>query len=104
MRQLAGTSGHKPFECVGTHEETIGALYLGLQRARTSPQRHKEHKEGAVEELPAALRFAEEEILPAYPHADEMARTVLSAWSDEHNLPLEFEKLLRQRLNSCGSE
>ncbi len=111
LRQLAGTAGHKPFECVGTHEETIAALYLGLQRTRrerkelrTSPQRRKERKGGAEEELPAALRFAETEILPAYPQAEEMARSVLSAWSTEHNVPLEFEKLLRQRLNTPGSE
>ncbi|HEV8483336.1 MAG TPA: hypothetical protein VGV87_07295 [Blastocatellia bacterium] len=91
VKELAGTTGHKPFECVGTHEETIAGLYLGLQRAR------KERKE-----LPAALRFAEQEILPAYPQAEEMARSVLSAWCSEHNLPLEFETLLRQRLNSAA--
>jgi hypothetical protein len=93
LRQLAGTVGHKPFECVGTHEETIAALYLGLQRVRSSNR-----------ELPTALRFAEAEILPAYPQAEEMAKAVLSAWNAEHNLPVEFEKLLRRRLNSAGLE
>ena len=93
LKRLAGTDGHKPFECVGTHDETIGALYLGVHR-----------KEGAEEELPAALRFAEREILGAYPRAEEMARSVLSGWSAEHNLPVEFEELLRERLNKAPSE
>ena len=101
LRQLAGTAGHKPFECVGTHEETVAALYLGLQRVRRSKQ---VPKEGAEEELPAALRFAADEILPAYPQADEMARSVLSAWSAEHNLPAEFEELLRQRLSAAAPD
>jgi len=108
LRQLAGIAGHKPFECVGTHEETIAALHLGLRRVRIteegdSPQRRKERKGGAEGELPAALRFAEEEILPAYPQAGEMAKNVLSAWSIAHNLPAEFEDLLRRRLIAADS-
>ena len=101
LRQLAGTAGHKPFECVGTHEETIAALHLGLQRVRSSKQ---VPREGAGQELPAALRFAADEILTAYPQADEMARSVLSAWSAQHNLPAEFEELLRQRLSATAPE
>jgi hypothetical protein len=77
LKQLAGTDGHKPFECVGTHEETIGALYLGVQRERLSPQRRKESKEGA--DLPVALRFAEAEILSAYPVGLER-RTQPASW------------------------
>ena len=87
LKQLAGSEGHKPFECVGTHEETMAALFLGVQRAR------KEQRE-----MPAALRFVEQEILPRHPEAAGLSQSVLSAWSSEHNLPVEYERLLQRHL------
>jgi hypothetical protein len=85
LDQLAGLGGHKPFECVGTHDETIAALYLGVQKATRERT-----------PLPAALRHAEESILPRYPMAAELASKLLESWNNEHNLPPEFEDFLRR--------
>jgi hypothetical protein len=86
IRLLAGADGHKPFECVGTHDETIAALHLGVQRARESG------------ELPPVLRVAESEILPGHPEAAALARAVQNDWGEEHCLPEQFEKLVRAAL------
>lgn len=86
LRQLTGLDVHKPFECVGTLKETVGALRLGLERA------------SRAERLPVALSFAEREILPQYPRAAEYASAVLSAWGNEHGLPPEYEAMMKARL------
>jgi hypothetical protein len=93
LRQLAGVDGHKPFECVGTHSETIAALFLAVSRLRA-----------AKRELPSALRFVESEILPAHPGASDLARTVPASWSSEHNLPRQYEEMLRDRLKAAASD
>ncbi|HKY03408.1 MAG TPA: hypothetical protein VJQ56_00895, partial [Blastocatellia bacterium] len=92
LRQLTGLDAHKPFECVGTLEETIGALHLGVNRARRAAR------------MPVALGFAEREILPRYPRAAEHATTVLRAWGSEHGLPPEYEAMIRARLERVDSE
>lgn len=92
LRQLTGSDAHKPFECVGTLEETIGALHLGLERARRG------------ERLPVALAFAGREILPRYPRAAEYATAVLGAWGSEHGLPPEYEAMIKARLERVNSD
>jgi hypothetical protein len=37
VEQLLGVAGHKPFECVGTPEESVAAIYLARTRGRTIP-------------------------------------------------------------------
>ena len=91
LKELAGTHGHKPFECVGTHDETITALHLASMRAR------REHGEP-----PVALQFVEREILPLHPGVETLSKDVLCAWSAEHNLPVEYERLLRRRIADAG--
>lgn len=85
IQELSGVSGHKPFECVGAREETIAALYLGLRRAKT---------QGA--ELPPVWRYVEGDVLPKYAHAQDLVPVILSAWSDDHTLPENFETILRE--------
>jgi hypothetical protein len=34
LKGLIGSGPHKPFECVGTYEETLVGLYLGLDKAK----------------------------------------------------------------------
>ena len=103
LRQLAGTSGHKPFECVGTHEETIGALYLGLRRARTHPEAQENTKKAQWKSCRPRCASLKRRFFPRI-HTLMRWRGLCLSLSDEHNLPLEFEKLLRQRLNSAAPE
>jgi hypothetical protein len=86
LRQLAGLDTPKPFECVGTIDETIAALYLACRKTRRTA-------------MPIALRYVEEKILPELPCAARLAEEVLSAWNEEHYLPPEYESLLKSRIN-----
>ncbi len=58
FRELLGISGHKPFECVGTPEETAAAFILA-------------HNKGEMEGTPAMKMFLEE-CLPEITEPDEM--------------------------------
>ena len=87
LRELLGFTAHKPFECVGTTEEMLGALYLGVQKAKA--------QEGV---LPAVLRQVEAEILPRHPDLPQRVEHLLRAWSDEHHLPREYATVLKSRL------
>src|SRR5262249_49449506 len=71
LRELLGFTEHKPFECVGTTEEVLVALYLGVQKAKRR-----------YSVLPAVLRSVEAEILPQHPHLPQRVDNLLRAWSD----------------------
>ena len=87
MRELLGLTAHKPFECVGTTEEMLGALYLGVQQAKA---------QNAA--LPAVLRHLEAEILPRHPNLPQRVENLLRAWSDQHHLPQEYATVLKSHL------
>ncbi|VFM99969.1 MAG: hypothetical protein BECKG1743D_GA0114223_101602 [Candidatus Kentron sp. G] len=81
--QLMGIGGIKPFDCVGEEKESIAAMILLRDRP--------EWKEDCI-----IKRFSEE----VYPVIDgrEKLLTEVFDWSDEHNIPLGFEELLREYL------
>jgi hypothetical protein len=81
---LIGEKGHKPFECVGTKEETLVALYLSLKKTKNS--------------LPIILAKFKEEIMPKHPNLDQLSGKILNSWNEEHNLPADLEKILKKRL------
>ncbi|MBI4458807.1 MAG: hypothetical protein HY648_01955 [Acidobacteria bacterium] len=85
LEALLGLDASKPFECVGTKEETLAALYLCVQR----------YREQGIE-LPPALRTIEETTLSSRSGLPRVARSVLNAWTDQHVLPPELATALRQ--------
>lgn len=87
LEALLGLDCNKPFECVGTKEETMAALYLCIQK----------YKELRIE-LPSALREIERKVLVPHPDLPERARRVLTAWTDQHCLPPELAAVLRKHL------
>ena len=87
LRQMTGVDEHKPFEYVGTYEETIAALFLGIERAEAQHQA-----------LPAALSHVKENILLNYPQAAQLAESLLSDWGTDHHLPPRYADLLQARL------
>ncbi len=87
IRELLGFTEHRPFECVGTTEEMLVALYLSVQKAEA---RHHT--------LPAILRYMAADILPRHPNLPQRAESVLRAWSDQHHVPPEYAAVLRSRL------
>lgn len=78
-RELLGLEGHKPFECVGTVEETSAAFLLA-------------HRKGELEDTKAMGIFAEK-ILPTIKNPDALIASVMTA-SDDHAIPEEFVKAL----------
>lgn len=69
----------KPFECVGTREELKVSLFLAIK------------KEGQV--LPL-LEMAEDKLLGTEDYT-KLADELLNSWSNENNVPKDFEKLLK---------
>ncbi|MFH1509768.1 MAG: hypothetical protein ABID67_01285 [Candidatus Nealsonbacteria bacterium] len=60
LQQLIGEKGFKPFECVGTHNESLTALYLNL----------KKNKFLEDDSQPILLKYFKNKILPKYPGLD----------------------------------
>ncbi len=71
VEELLGLRGTKPFECVGTPDETVAALHLALKRGRTIPQ-------GVITAFTG-------QVLPKYPDLDALASRAL-ARSNDHEL------------------
>ena len=87
VRDLAGMGDHKPFECVGTADETAAGLYLAALKL-----------EEAHQPLPTVLRRVSAEILPFFADLPALAARLLSAWSGDHQLPPRYVALLKERL------
>ncbi len=79
FKELLGLEGNKPFECVGTPEETKAALYL-VHKA-------KSHSGTAV------IDMFEKEILPSIKDPEALVKECLTP-SKDHAIPGEFTKAL----------
>jgi hypothetical protein len=86
-RELTGYGETKPFECVGTHEESIAAFYLSREQALREYQA-----------LPALLAQIDAEILSQEGNLEQRAAAILTSWNPEHELPLPFEEILKTAL------
>lgn len=68
VEELLGVRGTKPFECVGTPDETIAALHLALTRGRTIPH--------------GIMTAFAGHVLPRHPDLEAMASRALTPSSD----------------------
>jgi UDP-N-acetyl-alpha-D-muramoyl-L-alanyl-L-glutamate epimerase len=84
LRTLLGMDRAKPFECVGTREETVAALFLTVKHFR---------EQGIA--LPSALREINESVLESCTNLSEVAARVMHAWTDDHYVPAIFVDRLR---------
>ena len=85
---LVGLDGFKPFDCVGTKEESCEAVSLTLAKYK---------KEGR--ELPKNLTILKEKLKISGPVNTEIIRKNLKAHWNSHNfLPEEYNKVLRNSL------
>lgn len=78
-RELLGLEGHKPFECVGTKEETAAAFILAHNRGEF---------EGA-----AAMTMFLNECLPEITEPDEMIGEAMMP-RPAHAIPETYQKIL----------
>ncbi len=86
MQQLIGEKGFKPFECVGTKKESLVAFYLSW-------------KKNKVGKRPFLLKYFERNVLPKYPNLEEDSKKLMNSWSNQHNLPKDFNKTLKNAIS-----
>ena len=86
LRELLGLDAAKPFECVGTKDETLAALHLCVERYKLQGRA-----------LPPALATIAATVLASRSGLPALAQSILSSWSDQHYLPAELANPLRQR-------
>jgi hypothetical protein len=87
IRALLGMEGPKPFECVGTREETLAGLYLSIKR-----------RKARGEPITPLIAWIEREILAPHRDLGALSDSILTAWSDNHYLPLQYAARLKGQL------
>jgi hypothetical protein len=92
IEELTGVRDHKPLECVGTLGESRDALVLTLARY----EREGTRGPSGLQKIASDLK--NKGSLPTL----EQARATLTAWSDEHNLPVEYSNRLRSLLTELA--
>ena len=93
LKSLIGEISPKPFDCVGTKNETIVALYLSLIKEK------RENKK-----IPYLISYFEENILPNYTNINAMTKKLLNSWDKNNLLPIKFTKILQESLRNNVSE
>jgi hypothetical protein len=73
----------KPFECVGTHDETLAAFHMASARLRSSVR-------PPARVLPPLLAMVDERVLRHEHDLDARAAALLGAWTGEHEVPAEL--------------
>jgi hypothetical protein len=81
MLELCGRAGCKPFECVGTLQETLAAFCLSL--AASGGQK------------PYLLDYFKENILGANPDIKAMPKMIFASWNKKHNIPKDLAAILK---------
>lgn len=79
FRELLGIENFKPFECVGTPDETKAAFLLAAKRS--------DLKDTAV------MKMFTKEVLPSIKNPEKLIESVLAA-TTEHCIPNEFQKFI----------
>ena len=77
--ELCGYSKNKPFECVGTYSEVRYAVSRLIEE---------------LEELPFLLQYYKDHY-----KLEDTNNRLESKWNDEHNVPKEFEILVKEEIN-----
>ncbi len=85
MKELTGQEKSKPFECVGTKNENLAALYLGLEKAKKTQKN------------PYLLKYFKEKILPLYPNIKKITDNIISAFDEKNNLSTKLKKLVKKQ-------
>ncbi|MBN2100365.1 hypothetical protein JW710_00510 [Candidatus Dojkabacteria bacterium] len=88
VKQLIGEEKSKPLECVGTKEESLVALYLGMKKSLS---------ENTYNQSPILVYF-KEKILPKTNNLEEISHEIVESWNDAHIIPEDLEELLRKEI------
>ena len=77
--ELCGYSKNKPFECVGTYSEVRYAVSRLIKE---------------LDDLPFLLQYYKDHY-----KLEDTNNRLESKWNDEHNVPKEFEILVKEEIN-----
>ena len=83
-KELLGIDGIKPFECVGTNEEVVYAMYLYYQKIKDNSL------------IPPIMQLFEDEILPTL-STDillTLEKKLFTLYTEETNIPKQFQPTL----------
>lgn len=83
-KELLGIDGIKPFECVGTNEEVMYAMYLFYKKIKNIPQ------------LPPIMDLFKNDILPSLSPNDllMLEKKLFTQYTKETNIPQSFQDIL----------
>lgn len=82
--ELMGKGDHKPFECVGTHEENIVAFYICAEWYRQGNR-----------SLPVLLKLVSQQVLAGESKLKQRSDQLLQSWNPDHSLPADLEQMLK---------
>lgn len=90
---LVGLNGLKPFDCVGTKEESVEAVSLTLNKYQTEDRK-----------LPQNLALLKEKLNIKEPLKAESVLTGLkSRWNNNHFLPKEYAEVIKKNYEISGN-
>ncbi len=81
VAEMTGSSKNKPFECVGTYEETKIALFMSIQKH--------------TGKLPKLLEYAQEKIIAQETDWNKRANMLLNSWNSQNFVPKNLVSLLK---------
>jgi len=84
MEELVGDRSFKPFECVGTTQESLAAFYLCLQK--THPP------------LPILLKHFRQHIAKKHPDLHQSSKKIMSSWNAQNFVPSSLTKVLENTI------
>lgn len=84
---LLGQKKSKPFECVGTYEETKVAFYLCVKKAKAENLN-----------LPIVLKTVNEQVLARESNLSQRAISLLHSWNEKNSLPESLKAFSKQAL------
>jgi len=94
IAELSGVEKHKPFECVGTIEESQLAVALSIEKYQKMERPIP----------PILLEVAEKANLKENEIISDLRKQLNQQWNDNNFLPSEHEQLLKKALSSLSSE
>jgi UDP-N-acetyl-alpha-D-muramoyl-L-alanyl-L-glutamate epimerase len=86
---LLGKTETKPFDCVGTHEESMAAFYLCIEKS----QAHHPN-------LPILLQLVWDQVLSKQHSLKERSEKILHSWDQNHQLPGKMEVLIQDEIKN----
>ncbi|GIK83410.1 MAG: hypothetical protein BroJett025_00320 [Patescibacteria group bacterium] len=100
-QELLGLSSAKPFDCVGTHEETIAAFHLSVNHCTKHSLKMPVLLEKVSHELETNVKLKTgPDGMTDY---KERAQVILSDWNSENSLPEAFATILKQAVTTYAS-